>query len=97
MFCRTRPRQLSHSFHVIPFFPHLLSLHSLPDLSLKYSLVMIKVQYIVAYLVLEKDLVYELIRDKDKVCENCIWCVFWENSNSLNKDSQRARFNGIPL
>ena len=37
---------------------------------------------------LEKDLVYELIKDKDKVCENYIWCVFLAKFNSLNKDSQ---------
>ena len=36
---------------------------------------------------LEKDLVYELIKDKDKVCENYIWCVFLEKLSSLNKDS----------
>ena len=37
---------------------------------------------------LEKDLVYELFKDKDKVCESYIWCVFLEKLNSLNKDSQ---------
>ena len=34
---------------------------------------------------LEKDLVYELFKDKD--CESYIWCVFLEKLNSLNKDS----------
>ena len=42
----------------------------------------------VAYLVLEKDLVYELFKDVDKVCESYIWCVFLEKLNTLNKDSQ---------
>ena len=37
---------------------------------------------------LEKDLVYESFKDKDKVCESYIWCVFLEKLNSLNKDSQ---------
>ena len=36
---------------------------------------------------LEKDLVYELIKDKDKVCENYILCVFLEKLNPSNKDS----------
>ena len=36
---------------------------------------------------LEKDLVYELFKDKDKVCESYIWCAFLEKLNSLNKDS----------
>jgi len=28
-----------------------------------------------------------LFKDKDKVCESYIWCVFLEKLNSLNKDS----------
>ena len=43
---------------------------------------------------LEKDLVYELFKDVDKVCESYIWCVFLEKLNSLNKDSQN-RWVGI--
>ena len=37
---------------------------------------------------LEKDLVYKSFKDKDKVCESYIWCVFLEKLNSMNKDSQ---------
>ena len=40
---------------------------------------------------LEKDLVYELFKDKDRVCESYIWCVFLEKLNSLNKDSHSHR------
>ena len=46
---------------------------------------------------LEKDLVYESFKDKDKVCESYIWCVFLEKLNSLNKDSQVTIFVGVIL
>ena len=44
---------------------------------------------------LQKDLVYELIRGKDKVCKNRIWSVlsFGKNSHSLNKDSHHHVFH----
>ena len=46
---------------------------------------------------LGKDLVYELIRDKDKVCENYILCAVLGSSPSLNKDSHAPGFLYPPV